>query len=77
MRNYWRRIEEARLEDPRWNSVHFLSQVHDEILCEGEEGVCHEAYQELKKTMEEADSGRMPVPLTAGGGVGKSWVDAH
>lgn len=77
MRNLWNGIRERAKEDPRWAKVHFLSQVHDEILTEAPQEIAEDVLKLKIHCMETADSGKLWVPVRAEGGVGPRWTDAH
>lgn len=74
MRNFREALLEKRREDPRWNEVLMLLQVHDELILEAPEELGEEAAELLRVSMENVTT--LSVPLIAEPAIGYSWEDA-
>jgi DNA polymerase I len=74
-----KRIYDA-VEDKGWQGkVSLLLQVHDEIVCEVEDGLEREAAAVFKKIMEEVlqDKETYGVPIVAEANIGDNWNDVE
>jgi DNA polymerase I len=58
----------------RKGKVKILSQVHDEVICEARVEFAEEAAKDLQRHMETDVTLR--VPMTAGPGIGRTWLEA-
>jgi len=74
MRNFDWSVKKKRLEDPRWEEVKMLLQVHDEIIVEAPEEIVEEVSSVLKRDMEGAT--QLSIPLVAEPRYADSWADA-
>lgn len=74
MRNIHREIVERRKEDPRWETVKMLVQVHDEIMYQAPEEIA----EDVKALMEDkgANSLQLAVPMILEVGIGDTWEEA-
>jgi len=74
MRNFSRERRRMMMQDPRWEGVHMLLQVHDELVVEAPEEIAEQAAQRLKEVMEAVTN--LLVPLIAKVGIGDNWAEA-
>lgn len=77
MRNLQREIIRRRMSDPKWHRVFQFVQVHDSIGVEAPEELGEEVLALVKRVMETAVVLPSGVPLTAAGGIGRTWEAAE
>lgn len=75
MRNFRRLREDKARENPKWNEVYMLLQIHDEIVLEAPEEIAEEVTKELGNVMSSACRG-FRVPIQAEGNFADSWLEA-
>lgn len=73
MRNIQRRIDEKRVDDPRWFEVYLQLQVHDEVIGEAPADLAEEFAAIMKYESENAV--QLTVPIGFEVLIGDSWAD--
>lgn len=74
MRNYVRELNKKIKEDPRFEDVKPVIQVHDELVVDSPEEIAQVAADMLKSVME--NSIKLSVPIVADISMGKTWSEA-